>query len=250
MSEIVLERPCMRCAVGWFAECEHPVEEFENGWIIPCITLFRGSTGNVTVQRAQREPTGIAGTLGRPSLDPDQITDITSTGRKRAARALPILDGMPCMWMGLKFAGGGPIPILGCRDHMLMKAVQTAEGNVYGGHLHHGPDKNVLNNVPGVNLFAVCSQCHNRWHAVNNVFYEGDRPSAGAVWLPGAPYWAHDPATRYDDDEWALSEEWWQMDVADRPEYPFYPTTRAMLPLGASGDKLPHNPFTERNAHV
>lgn len=246
---VILERPCMHCAVGWFAECEHPVEVFEDGWIIPCITLFK-STQSVTVQRAQREPgTKIDGTLGRPALDPDQITDITSTGRKRAARALPILDGMPCQWMGLKFAGGGPVPILGCRDHILMKNVMTAEGNVYGGHLHHGPDKNVLNNVPGVNLHAVCSQCHNRWHAVNNVYYERERPNAGAVWLPDSPYWAHDPVTTFTDEEYDEVDAWFRLDVADRPDYPFYPTARVLLPLGELSAKLPHNgnPFREQD---
>jgi hypothetical protein len=185
--------------------------------------------------------------LGRPSLDPDQITDITSTGRKRAARALPILDGMPCQWMGLKFAGGGPVPILGCKNHILMKAVQTAEGNVYGGHLHHGPDKNVLNNVPGVNLHAVCTRCHNRFHAVNNEFYEGDRPNAGAVWLPNVPYWPHDPVTRFTDDDERISEEWWALPVEARGPYPFAPESTPFPPLGAVFPvSVSGNPFADR----
>jgi hypothetical protein len=240
----------LACAVGYFSECHNPVEVFEDGWIIPCVTLFR-SVGTVTVQREHvARETGVDGTLGRPPMDPDAIRDILSTGRKRAARALPILDGMPCGWMGLKYAGGGPVPIVGCRNHVLNKAIQKAEGNVYGGHLHHGPDKNVLNNLPGVNLHAVCSQCHNRWHAVNNVFYEGDRPNAGAVWLPSAPYWPHDPVTRLTDEDIAVSEAWWSLDVADRGEYPLYPTTDPLLPLGSGQSKLPHkNPFTERDDH-
>jgi hypothetical protein len=241
----------MACAVGLFAECHHPVEVFEDGWIIPCVTLFR--TGASVLQRVQvedrakGEASGIAGTLGRPSLDPDQITDIRSTGRKRAARALPILDGMPCAWMGLKFAGGGPVPIVGCRDHILMKSITTAEGNVYGGHLHHGPDKNVLNNTPGVNLHAVCTQCHNRWHAVNNIFYERERPSAGAVWLPDSAYWPHDPTTQFEEGDAEAVDAWFSIPVEDRPEYPFYPSTAPRLPLGQVGARLSHNPFTEND---
>jgi hypothetical protein len=98
-----------------------------------------------------------------------------------------------------------------------------------------------------VNLHAVCTQCHNRWHAVNNIYYERERPSAGAVWLPDSPYWAHDPQTQFTDDEYEVVDEWFRLDVADRPEYPFYPTARQMLPLGDGSGKLPHsgNPFRD-----
>jgi hypothetical protein len=84
---------------------------------------------------------------------------------------------------------------------------------------------------------------------VNNVFYEGDRPNAGAVWLPDSPYWAHDPVTQFTDAEYDEIDEWFRLDVADRPEYPFYPTARILYPLGSGGAKLPHNPFTERDSH-
>src|SRR5690606_34666932 len=106
---------------------------------------------------------------GGPVKENSEITDVLSTGRKRAAVLFPIDPESPCEWRGLKFAGGGVSPIVGC---------------VYGKQTnrHHGPDKSVLNNESG-NVHRICATCHNRWHAANDEHY-GDRPPAGAPFLP------------------------------------------------------------------
>jgi hypothetical protein len=88
------------------------------------------------------------------------LKDQQSTGRKRAAKLYPLNPDAPCEWQKLKFAGGGPKPIVGCID-----GKQQAR--------HHGPDKNTLNNDPG-NVHRICHKCHNRWHTENDPLYEAD----------------------------------------------------------------------------
>lgn len=121
--------------------------------------------------------------LGRPPKDDADMKDPVSTGRKRAAEILPdhLLATMICEWALLKEAGGGNTPIEGCH------------GNIATDR-HHGPDKNTLNNnrAEGAerNLHAVCSFCHNRWHAKNDPSYQTPRPF-GAEWLPVGDYKPH-----------------------------------------------------------
>jgi len=94
-------------------------------------------------------------------LNERELKDPQSTGRHRAValhgRANPEL---PCEWQGLANCGGGSFPILGC-----ITGVQE--------NLHHGPDKNTLNNERS-NIHKICSQCHNRWHTMNDSGYEWD----------------------------------------------------------------------------
>lgn len=89
------------------------------------------------------------------------LKDPQSTGRHRAVaihgKANP---EEPCEWQGLANCGGGEFPILGCTE-----GVQE--------NLHHGPDKNTLNNERE-NIHKVCSQCHNRWHTLNDPNYQWD----------------------------------------------------------------------------
>lgn len=85
------------------------------------------------------------------------LKDQQSTGRKRAAKLYPLDGEAPCEWLGLKFAGGGSIPIVGCSS-----GKQEAR--------HHGPDKNTLNNDKG-NVHRICTKCHNRWHTRNDPTY-------------------------------------------------------------------------------
>jgi hypothetical protein len=89
------------------------------------------------------------------------LKDPQSTGRHRAVaihgKANP---EEPCEWRGLANCGGGQFPILGCADG-------------FQSNLHHGPDKNVLNN-DRINIHKICSQCHNRWHTLNDPDYEWD----------------------------------------------------------------------------
>lgn len=99
----------------------------------------------------------------------EDITDVQSTGRKRAARDFPISEGMICEWSYLKSAGGGVITILGCLEN---KAT----------NIHHGPDKNTLNNTSG-NVHRICAFCHNYWHGQNDKFY-GVRPAGTEPFIP------------------------------------------------------------------
>jgi len=142
--------------------------------------------------------------VGRPMSDPDQITDVTSTGRKRAAMLYPIFENMKCEWAGLKFAGGGVEPIIGCDNHI----IQPNKGPDKGDR-HHGPDKNVINNSPG-NVHRICSSCHNRWHARNNKYY-GERPPTDQPYLPKVDYdWKpHDSETQATSEEIAENEKYW-----------------------------------------
>lgn len=137
-----------------------------------------------------------------------EMKDVKSTGRKRAAKAAPITEGMICEWAGLAKAGGGVKPIVGCTGRP-------------ASDRHHGPDKNVLNNEVGVNLHRICDHCHNRWHASNDPFY-GERPEAGKPFLPiiGGPGFMHDPSTRATPEQIIESERLWAMRPENRPLTP------------------------------
>lgn len=106
--------------------------------------------------------------------DIDALVDALSTGRKMADRIQKELEGqhLKCEWAGLRNAGGGVEPIVGCI------------GNPASA-LHHGPDKNTLNNrrlpgEPDCNLHWICPDCHNRWHAKNDKYYDA-RPTHDIV---------------------------------------------------------------------
>jgi len=106
-----------------------------------------------------------------------ELTDPSSTGRKRQARMYPIQRGEVCEWAG-KLVKLDDLPvIIGCV-------------NSPASDLHHGPDKNTLNNEKvtevseqhplGIgtheNTHKICSDCHNSAHAKHNAFYpEYDR---------------------------------------------------------------------------
>lgn len=124
------------------------------------------------------------------------FTDPASTGRKLAARLFKIKPGMVCEWAGMKNVGGGLHPIVGCMRNP-------------ASDIHHGPDKNTLNNAKVTwelgdteNIHLICSFCHNRWHGLNDPTYEKtyDRVADQArPWLPLGDEWQlHEPveATR------------------------------------------------------
>ncbi|QRI45106.1 hypothetical protein QEH45_gp52 [Microbacterium phage Shocker] len=242
---------CPACAAGIPEECQNPDTVVGHPeWIIPCIAAF-------TSIEASDKPKGQA---GRPLLDPDQVTDVKSTGRKRAAMVMPFLEGRVCDWAGLKHAGGGVIPILGCQGNTITEAKKTEDAREKGydevGHRHHGPDKNVLNNTPGLNLHGICTVCHTRWHAINDPFYDpkGRPANASTPFLPVEVYYLHDPQTAFTDEEWELAEQWWELPVKDRGDYPFVPpeTARKALPMPAEPATLimeenpfPDSPFAE-----
>lgn len=113
------------------------------------------------------------------------LVDPESTGRKRMAKMYPIAVGQVCEWAGKRNAGGEfmPVGIIGCVNNPATD-------------LHHGPDKNTLNNEKasrGVgereNLHMICSECHNSTHAANDPFYPPyDRvEQQESPWLPRYP---------------------------------------------------------------
>jgi hypothetical protein len=129
-----------------------------------------------------------------------ELVDPESTGRKRQAKMFPIAVGQVCEWAGKANAGGEfmPVGIIGCVNNPATD-------------LHHGPDKNTLNNEKvsrGIgtteNTHIICSECHNATHAANDAFYpEYDRVLDQATpWLPIYPDgWAPTAAREASTDE-------------------------------------------------
>lgn len=115
------------------------------------------------------------------SKEDASIRDAKSTGRKRAAKLYPLQADMPCDWRGLRFAGGGMFPIVGCKD-----GNQNAR--------HHGPDLSTLNNQEG-NVHRICADDHNSWHANNDAFIREYADSI--LWRP------HDSETKWTLEEYA-----------------------------------------------
>lgn len=231
-----ITRACNACAAGLYEECENPTPVGKH--IIPCIYQFDQPV-HVTVS-------GERGAV----KDSREVKDILSTGRKRAAMLLPIMQGQFCDWAGLKWAGGGVQPITGCRDTRLApvkKNEDLPEGNYSRGELHHGPDKSVLNNAVGRNLHAICSACHHRWHELNDPSFEGGRPNAAHLqWVPSQPYYNHafvEPAT---EEEMEAVEAWWATDKSKRGPYPIeLPPERFLLQPEEQGILTGDNPFEE-----
>ena len=113
----------------------------------------------------------------------EELRNPKATGRKEARKVKDLDTEAICEWAGLRWAGGGTVPVVGCQGNKVSS-------------IHHGPDKNTLNNSME-NLHAICSQCHSRWHGLNDRFYPADVP--GKTWLPteGTVY-KHDPHTKAD----------------------------------------------------
>lgn len=169
---------CIYCIAGFHDECEQPVER-EGIWV--CCDPINSLVSSVR---------------GGPTKPDEEVTDVESTGRKRAAIAYPIEPGKTkCEWRGLRFAGGGVNPIIGCLDNLATNR-------------HHGPDKSTLNNGGG-NVHRICATCHNRWHTVNDDHY-GDRPPNGAPFIPlSEPCKEHDPKSRASDQQIFENEVYW-----------------------------------------
>lgn len=200
---------CWPCKVGLHEECldvqmvapEEPEDQLvDDNWVTCCCTI----TPNVEEVAERRG-------VGRPMKDPNDITDILSTGRKRAQMLYPIIDGSECDWAWLKFAGGGVEPVIGCSGNLIF----SERGK---GGRHHGPNKNVIANEPG-NVHRLCMSCHARWHALNNQYY-GSRPPVGENYLPLPEHESlrHDPNTRATDEEREDNEKYWATAKIDRHE--------------------------------
>lgn len=109
------------------------------------------------------------------------LVDPKSTGRKRQARMYPITKGTPCEWAGKK------IVLLGV-DAVVIGCINSPATD-----LHHGPDKNTLNNEKashGIgareNTSIICSDCHNSLHAKHDPLYpDYDRVAQQTEpWMP------------------------------------------------------------------
>lgn len=193
---------CWACICGLHEECYDmaPVDE-----MYKCCCLEIRESDTLAVGRE----------IGRPVSSPEDITDVLSAGRKRAAMLYPIFDGMLCEWSGLKNAGGGVVPIIGCNGNKL-SSKKGGEGDLVQGDVHHGPDKNTLENGAG-NAHRICAFCHHRWHAANDKYY-GKRPTKedGKIdgtkpFLPLPEYeWVkHDPETLATEEEIEENEIYW-----------------------------------------
>lgn len=187
----MIAETCWPCIVGLHEEC-FQTEEVEDSWVRCCCFMHKND-----------EAEEFARGVGRPVAEPSDITDILSTGRKRAAMMYPIYEGMVCEWAGLRYAGGGVEPIIGCTGNILSIGKGPDKGD-----RHHGPDKNVINNSPE-NVHRICSKCHNRWHAQNNKYYSPERPPADQPYLPEQDWKKHDPETQATEEELAENEEFW-----------------------------------------
>lgn len=144
----------------------------------------------------------------RALKDSETLKDVLSTGRKRAAEAYPVTDGMLCEWAGLLYAGGGVFPIIGCDGNRLYT---TKDKHAR----HHGPDKSTTNNSQG-NVHRICVTCHNRWHTLNDQFY-GKRPEGGAPFIPlTSSYQDHDPVTPAEQEDIEHAEVWWATPLKER----------------------------------
>jgi hypothetical protein len=158
---------CLACQAGFPSDCLTPDSQ--------------GNPCNLAVEKVSA--TGERG----PYKEDEEVTDPHSTGRKRAAVAYPISKDMVCEWAGLKFAGGGLNPIVGC-------------GGNKATNRHHGPDKDTLNNSEG-NVHRICPKCHNRWHAQNDAAYE--EKFGTADWKD------HDPSTEASPEDILKNEVYW-----------------------------------------
>ena len=203
---------CWPCVIGLHEECMDPQmiqpEELEvalrddDAWVKCCCYDSK-------IPDAQDFVHGV----GRPVAEPSEITDILSTGRKRAAMLYPIFEGMLCEWAGLAKAGGGIHPIVGCRGNIIDP---TKEGPT-AGHRHHGPNKNVIDNSPS-NVHRICTTCHNRFHSLNNSTYPQPRPPADQPWYPEGEWSKHDPETKATEEDYEESDEFWRNRRVDKSD--------------------------------
>lgn len=190
------DNPCGACRAGFPNECEYSWDD--DNWV-SCGEIQFTVSGDVK----SREGKSDAGSADSGYIDDGyasvkeigEYKDPLSTGRKRAAQMYPIDVGMVCEWAGLKLAGGGVFPIVGC----IGRAASDR---------HHGPDKNTMNNAEG-NVHRICDHCHNTWHALNDPEY-GPRPDHTQPFIPkgqlGVDWFNHDSKTKATTEEILAAE--------------------------------------------
>lgn len=190
--------PCLSCRIGFHNECDVSWNPDDSS---PCgcggKEIRFNNEGYVIAPKetasAEGVDTGYVDDGFNAQKDISDYKDPLSTGRKRAATMYPITPGMVCEWAGLKNAGGGVVPIVGCLGRP-------------ASDRHHGPDKNTMNNAPD-NLHRICDFCHNTWHAVNDPFY-GPRPDFSLPFVPVDKEWVlHDSVTKATTEELIAAEK-------------------------------------------
>lgn len=187
---------CLACSAELHLECNDLSKDYTadvtsigfNYNRIPCCCQNSKRTNTIGAESEKR-----ANALKEDS----EVTDPESTGRKRAAQLYPLAKDQPCEWRGLKSAGGGFNPIVGC--------IQGIASN-----RHHGPDKNTLNNDKG-NVHRICADCHNRWHAANDNAY-GDKKTHEGVKT-------HDPIIKATPEEQLQNEIHWRTRPEERTRH-------------------------------
>lgn len=149
---------CLSCRQGFCSECNECMccvpAEVSVQFVEPDESLlksFQPENNPPIIDYSKSKKTG-------PRKEDEDVRDPKSTGRKRAAQLYPLDLEAPCEWRMLRFAGGGKTPIIGCRNGLQRNR-------------HHGPIKNTLRNEAG-NVHRICYECHNRWHAANDVGYD------------------------------------------------------------------------------
>lgn len=162
---------CLECGRGFHDECEHeecPVCEICNPNLVVAEESDPVEVNNKESHYDKHK----------------KFQDPHSTGRHRAAQLFPFVCNMcghtkqqhgpgcdkcecdgfvrkPCEWRELKNCGGGENTIVGCGD-----GVQTDR--------HHGPIIDPLRNEIG-NVHRLCAKCHQRWHLLNDEYYEDQK---------------------------------------------------------------------------
>lgn len=189
---------CTSCVLGLHEECEADLIE-EADHLCCCFAEIEEELPLPAVMKKPR------------TKDREEVRDPISTGRKEAARVKPIpMEGMICEWAGLSHAGGGVIPIVGCRDTFI-----TSEKGIGKGNIHHGPDKDTLNNALE-NLHRICASCHNRWHTLNDKYYSDERPKFGQYLPLSGECEEHDPESKATETQFKLSQIYWAKKSEDR----------------------------------
>lgn len=195
---------CQWCNSGLHFQCATPkLEEQECCCDSPKPTLNlsrRTPLAEENFMPEYNEETGEPLKRG-PGRPPNTEVSVKA-GRMRALRIAEIPEGYVCEWADLEFAGGGVIPLIGCKGNL-------------ASDRHHGPDKSTENNSVGINLHRICDDCHNRWHVLNDPFY-AERPKDNSTYLPTVDWMPHDRRTRTTTSEQARAELWWSTPVGRR----------------------------------
>lgn len=209
---------CTPCKIGWHSECEDAKPIAGTDGYFTCCCAIYPVLNPVKMENSFEHLNPASPRYQKPDED---IQDQTSTGRKRAALLYPIPSvesgGMTCEWSELAFAGGGAIPIIGCRGNLIAD-IKAKTGEFWPGNVHHGPDKSTLNNEPD-NVSRVCPTCHNRWHALNDPLYapKKSRPDAGLPYLPlSGEFKPLDKETKATEAELDWSEKYWSTPTRQR----------------------------------